>query len=173
MCEDAILILGANVQTSCCSWRAGLDSSNAARVVDILSGLASAGVTVIITIHQPRPDVFNLMQRVLILSGDGRMVYSGTSFILLLVPSFAPSLTHATTQTIIHPLIHSFIHSSINSCIHSAIHPAIPPAIHPFIHQFIHLFKKRNEQKRKEKKRKEKMRKEKKRQELTRLHLMA
>ncbi|KAL0042544.1 hypothetical protein WJX79_003095 [Trebouxia sp. C0005] len=55
----------------------GLDSSNAARVVDILAGLASAGVTVIITIHQPRPDVFNLMQRVLILSGDGRLVYSG------------------------------------------------------------------------------------------------
>ncbi|KAL3154966.1 hypothetical protein ABBQ38_011494 [Trebouxia sp. C0009 RCD-2024] len=55
----------------------GLDSSNASRVVDILAGLASAGVTVIITIHQPRPDVFNLMQRVLILSGDGRMVYSG------------------------------------------------------------------------------------------------
>ena len=56
---------------------AGLDSSNAARVVDILAGLASAGVTVIITIHQPRPDVFNLMQRVMILSGDGRLVYSG------------------------------------------------------------------------------------------------
>lgn len=56
---------------------AGLDSSNAARVVDILAGLAAAGVTVIITIHQPRPDVFNLMQRVMILSGDGRLVYSG------------------------------------------------------------------------------------------------
>ena len=56
---------------------AGLDSSNAARVVDILAGLAGAGVTVIITIHQPRPDVFHLMQRVMILSGDGRLVYSG------------------------------------------------------------------------------------------------
>ena len=62
---------------------AGLDSSNAARVVDILAGLASAGVTVIITIHQPRPDVFNLMQRVLILSGDGRMVYSGKHALFL------------------------------------------------------------------------------------------
>ncbi len=44
------ILSGVNVQTSCCSWCAGLDSSNAARVVDILSGLASAGVTVIIII---------------------------------------------------------------------------------------------------------------------------
>ena len=75
--EVFALCLSMNVQYHCHAWT-GLDSSNAARVVDILAGLASAGVTVIITIHQPRPDVFNLMQRVLILSGDGRLVYSGT-----------------------------------------------------------------------------------------------
>ena len=55
----------------CCG--AGLDSSNASRVVDILSALASAGVTVIITIHQPRPDILRLMDRMLLLSGNGQV----------------------------------------------------------------------------------------------------
>ena len=67
------VLSGVNVQTSCCSWCAGLDSSNASRVVDILSGLASAGVTVIITIHQPRPDILRLMDRMLLLSGNGQV----------------------------------------------------------------------------------------------------
>ena len=53
-------------------WGAGLDSSNASRVVDILSALASAGMTVIITIHQPRPDILRLMDRMLLLSGNGQ-----------------------------------------------------------------------------------------------------
>ena len=52
---------------------AGLDSSNAARVVDILAGLAGAGMTVIITIHQPRPDILRLMNRMLLLSGNGQV----------------------------------------------------------------------------------------------------
>ena len=51
----------------------GLDSSNASRVVDILAGLAGAGVTVIITIHQPRPDILRLMDRMLLLSGNGQV----------------------------------------------------------------------------------------------------
>ena len=56
----------------------GLDSTNAARVVDILSCLSgSQGVTVILSIHQPRPDIFRLMDRVLLLSGEGQVVYSG------------------------------------------------------------------------------------------------
>ena len=33
----------------------GLDSSNAAKVVDILAGLGRVGVTVVMSIHQPRP----------------------------------------------------------------------------------------------------------------------
>ena len=84
----------------CCSWCAGLDSSNAARVVDILAGLASAGVTVIITIHQPRPDVFNLMQRVLILSSNGRMVYSGAAaFVHSFIQSFLCALNSCNTPS--------------------------------------------------------------------------
>lgn len=53
----------------------GLDSSNAAKVVDILAGLAAGGVGVVLTIHQPRPDVFRLMHRVLLLSGRGQVIY--------------------------------------------------------------------------------------------------
>ena len=42
-------------------------------MVDILAGLAAAGVGVVLTIHQPRPDVFRLMHRVLLLSGRGQV----------------------------------------------------------------------------------------------------
>ena len=85
---------------------AGLDSSNAARVVDILAGLASAGVTVIITIHQPRPDVFNLMQRVLILSGNGRLVYSGKPLlqytVMQTVPTHFGHKEHGSQIVVLH-----------------------------------------------------------------------
>ncbi len=104
-------------------WCAGLDSSNAARVVDILAGLASAGVTVIITIHQPRPDVFNLMQRVLILSGDGRMVYSGAAaFIHSFIPLCLHFSIHSFSDASMHPFKQS-IHVSVHSPIHFIIHP--------------------------------------------------
>ena len=57
----------------------GLDSSNAAKVVDILAALGRVGVTVVMSIHQPRPDIFRLLDRVLVMSGTGRAVYSGPS----------------------------------------------------------------------------------------------
>ena len=53
--------------------RAGLDSTNAANIVDILAELADSGVNVILTIHQPRPDVFRLMGRLVLLSGTGQV----------------------------------------------------------------------------------------------------
>ena len=51
----------------------GLDSTNAARVVDIMACLALSGVTVVMSIHQPRPDIFRLMDRVLLMSGQGQV----------------------------------------------------------------------------------------------------
>jgi ATP-binding cassette subfamily G (WHITE) protein 2 len=57
----------------------GLDSTNAAKVVDILSGLGSIDVTVVLSIHQPRPDIFRLLDRVLVMSSTGGVVYSGPS----------------------------------------------------------------------------------------------
>ncbi len=47
----------------------GLDATNAAKVVDVLAGLAAGGVNTVLSIHQPRPDIFRLMDRVLLLSG--------------------------------------------------------------------------------------------------------
>ena len=55
----------------------GLDSTNAAKVVDILSGLVDDGVTVLLSIHQPRSDVFQMLRRLLILSSEGQTVFSG------------------------------------------------------------------------------------------------
>ena len=57
----------------------GLDSTNAAKVVDILAALGETGVTVVLSIHQPRPDVFRLLDRVLVMSSTGRAVYCGAS----------------------------------------------------------------------------------------------
>lgn len=51
----------------------GLDSTNAAKVVDIMAELARSGVTVVLSIHQPRPDIFRLMDRVMLLSGEGQV----------------------------------------------------------------------------------------------------
>lgn len=56
---------------------AGLDSTSAAQVVDILASLGHCGVNVMLSIHQPRPDVLRLMDSVLVLSPNGRLVYTG------------------------------------------------------------------------------------------------
>ncbi|KAK3261359.1 hypothetical protein CYMTET_29729 [Cymbomonas tetramitiformis] len=55
----------------------GLDSPNASKVVRLLADLARSGVNVVTTIHQPRLDMFLMMERVLLLSGRGEMVYEG------------------------------------------------------------------------------------------------
>ena len=57
----------------------GLDSTNAAKVVDILAALGDTGVTVVLSIHQPRPDVFRLLDRILVMSKTGDVVYCGAS----------------------------------------------------------------------------------------------
>ena len=55
----------------------GLDSTNAATMVELLASLGKQGVIVVLSIHQPRSDIFQLMERVLVLSSYGQMVYSG------------------------------------------------------------------------------------------------
>ena len=71
------------VRLGTCLACAGLDSTNAAAVVGILAALGGRGVTVVLSIHQPRPDVLRLMDRALILSGFGEVVYSGAPFKVL------------------------------------------------------------------------------------------
>lgn len=51
----------------------GLDSTNAAKVVEILSDLTQSGTTVVMTIHQPRSSYFTMIKRILMLSGNGQV----------------------------------------------------------------------------------------------------
>jgi ABC transport system ATP-binding/permease protein len=55
----------------------GLSSSDAKSVMDILKGLSLKGRTIIITIHQPSKDVYELMDNALILGVGGRLIYFG------------------------------------------------------------------------------------------------
>lgn len=57
----------------------GLDSTNATQVIEILSKTSLSGVTVIMSIHQPRPTFFTLIDKIMMLSGDGQLVFSGDS----------------------------------------------------------------------------------------------
>eukprot|EP00854_Cymbomonas_tetramitiformis_P007476 gene7476-8901_t len=49
------------------------------QVVEILAELEQEGVTVMLTIHQPRLDMFRIMARLLLLSDEGTVLYSGPS----------------------------------------------------------------------------------------------
>jgi len=64
----------------------GLDSTNAATMVEVLASLGEQGMIIVLSIQQPRSDIFRLMDRVLVLSCYGEMVYSGP------VQSFLPFL---------------------------------------------------------------------------------
>lgn len=54
----------------------GLDSSTALNLIETLVTLARLGRTIFITIHQPRADIFNLFDSVILLSA-GRTLYAG------------------------------------------------------------------------------------------------
>lgn len=55
----------------------GLDSTSSAQLVDILASLSAAGVNIIFSIHQPRPDILRHMDTLLLLSPVGQAVYCG------------------------------------------------------------------------------------------------
>ena len=54
----------------------GLDSSSAKQVVSSLKSLASSGCIVMLSLHQPSPAMFNMLDKVFLLSA-GRCLYSG------------------------------------------------------------------------------------------------
>lgn len=56
---------------------AGLDSTSSAQLVDILASLSAAGVNIIFSIHQPRPDILRHIDTLLLLSPVGQLVYCG------------------------------------------------------------------------------------------------
>mmetsp|Transcript_68689 Transcript_68689/g.191581 ORF Transcript_68689/g.191581 Transcript_68689/m.191581 type:complete len:1747 (-) Transcript_68689:1259-6499(-) len=55
----------------------GLDASNAINVVRIAARVAAKGTTVIMSIHQPRSDIFELFHRVVLMAKGGKVVYCG------------------------------------------------------------------------------------------------
>ena len=56
----------------------GLDASSAYQLVKTCHRLAQRGRTFILSIHQPRSDIFFLLDYITILSNGGRSVYSGS-----------------------------------------------------------------------------------------------
>lgn len=54
----------------------GLDSFTALTVMTVLKSLAKSGVTIVCTIHQPSTDIFNLFDRLQLLT-EGHVVYQG------------------------------------------------------------------------------------------------
>lgn len=69
------------LSSSCCLFillqTSGLDAFTARHVVETLLALARRGKTVVMSIHQPRYDVFGLVDDVILLSQGGRQVWSG------------------------------------------------------------------------------------------------
>ncbi|OMJ68842.1 hypothetical protein SteCoe_33600 [Stentor coeruleus] len=56
----------------------GLDSFNALRVMKVLKQQASLGKNIILTIHQPSSTIFDMLDRLLLIS-KGRIVYQGST----------------------------------------------------------------------------------------------
>jgi ABC-type multidrug transport system ATPase subunit len=57
----------------------GLDSSSSMEVCSALSKIAKTGITVVTVIHQPRYEIFTLIDDVLLLGKGGKVVYHGES----------------------------------------------------------------------------------------------
>lgn len=65
----------------------GLDAFTALSIMDVLLGLAHEGRTLIVTIHQPRSDLFAHFGNIMLLARGGHPVYAGPAVQLL--PHFA------------------------------------------------------------------------------------
>ncbi|KAJ4303709.1 hypothetical protein N0V90_002610 [Kalmusia sp. IMI 367209] len=65
----------------------GLDAFTALSIMDVLRGLANEGRTLIVTIHQPRSDLFAHFGSILLLARGGHPVYAGPAQDML--PHFA------------------------------------------------------------------------------------
>ncbi|MES1913417.1 MAG: hypothetical protein MHM6MM_005610 [Cercozoa sp. M6MM] len=55
----------------------GLDATAATVVVSALRQLANMGITVVCILHQPRPQIFNLGDRLILFTHGGRLCYNG------------------------------------------------------------------------------------------------
>ena len=60
----------------------GLDSTTAVNLTAILRDIARDGTTVIMSIHQPRLEIFEMITQVIMLTKDGRVGYCGPTLLL-------------------------------------------------------------------------------------------
>ncbi|KAB8226363.1 hypothetical protein BDV33DRAFT_186478 [Aspergillus novoparasiticus] len=58
--------------------KTGLDAANAHHIVQLLKDLAGEGHTVVVAIHTPRPEIWELFDHILLLS-QGHVLYNGTT----------------------------------------------------------------------------------------------
>ncbi|KAF2268532.1 ABC transporter-like protein [Lojkania enalia] len=75
----------------------GLDAFTALSIMDVLRGLANEGRTLIVTIHQPRSDLFNHFGNMLLLARGGHPVFAGPAGEML--PHFAAQGYHCSKHT--------------------------------------------------------------------------
>jgi ABC-type multidrug transport system ATPase subunit len=57
----------------------GLSSADAKSVMEVLKGLSKKGRTIILTIHQPAKEIYEMMDNALILGVGGRLIYYGST----------------------------------------------------------------------------------------------
>ncbi|QDZ23693.1 ABC transporter [Chloropicon primus] len=74
----------------------GLDSSNAGKVMSTLGDIAASGIAVVLTLHQPRPDMLLTIDRLMVLSAGGCTVYSGPTSQL---ESYLSEIGHTTPES--------------------------------------------------------------------------
>ncbi|CAI5757251.1 unnamed protein product [Candida verbasci] len=56
----------------------GLDSTISLQLVNLLKKLTTIGITIILSIHQPRSEISELFDKICVLAKGGRMIYYGT-----------------------------------------------------------------------------------------------
>jgi ABC-type multidrug transport system ATPase subunit len=57
----------------------GLDSTTSIELINTLKKMTDAGMTIVMVIHQPRYEIFNMIDDILFLGQNGRPVYMGAS----------------------------------------------------------------------------------------------
>ena len=58
----------------------GLDSTTSIELINTLKKMTDAGMTIVMVIHQPRYEIFNMIDDILFLGQNGRPVYMGASW---------------------------------------------------------------------------------------------
>ena len=75
--HTGLLVLVHTKVHACACTCTGLDSASALEILKILRRLADSGRSIVITIHQPRSEIFHAFDKVLLLC-NGHVAYFGS-----------------------------------------------------------------------------------------------